>query len=341
MAERASGDAVLKELNKEIREGCPARSYLLYGSEPYLIRSYRKKICDSIGDMSDSMNTGVYSGSKIDIKDLISTADTMPFFKERRLILVENSGFFSSSCDELADYLKDPSPATTFVFAEYGIDKKTVVKTNTRMYKAVSTLGKCIKLDSPDEDSLVTWTASLLAKSGKKIRTETVKRLMKRSGSDMNQLSREVEKLVCYTEGREVIEDSDVDEICTHTLEDRIFDMTEALTAKNADLAFELYYDMVSLKIKPLDILRQIAREYHMLLRVKELTKTVSSYREMSSILKVRYDVSESYMKRCRLYSMEFLQSTLDECLSLDRSVKSGMLDGALAVELFLSRYSK
>ena len=37
---------------------------------------------------------------------MIDLCETMPFFAEIRVILVENSGFFKNKCEELADYMK-------------------------------------------------------------------------------------------------------------------------------------------------------------------------------------------------------------------------------------------
>ncbi len=341
MAEKQSSDAARKELNKELKAGCPAQAYLLYGDEPYLIHNYARRVCSCIGDLSDSMNSAVYRGTGIDIASLISIADTLPFFKERRLILIENSGFFGSSCDRLADYLKNPCSTTAFVFVEYGLDKRTSVKSNTRMFKTVSSLGKCIKLDPMDEESLKNWVASFLDKRGRKIRSETVDRLFKRSGTDMNQLCQEMEKLVCYTEGSDSIEDADIDAICTYTLKEKIFDMTQALTEKDPKRAFSLYYDMLALKTEPIYILRMIAREYHILLRTKELTKTIRGSYQLANALKLRVSVAETYARTCRLYTTDFLKMALDECLALDKAVKSGLLAKELSVELFISKYSK
>ena len=42
----------------------------------------------------DTMNYNYFEGKGLDLNELISLADTMPFFSEKRLIMVEDSGFF-------------------------------------------------------------------------------------------------------------------------------------------------------------------------------------------------------------------------------------------------------
>ena len=39
------------------------------------------------------------------MSDLVRLADTMPFFAEHRLILIEDSGFFKTASDALVQYL--------------------------------------------------------------------------------------------------------------------------------------------------------------------------------------------------------------------------------------------
>ena len=45
-----------------------------------------------VGD--DTMNFHYFEGKGLDLKEIISLADTMPFFGDRRLILIEDSGLF-------------------------------------------------------------------------------------------------------------------------------------------------------------------------------------------------------------------------------------------------------
>ncbi len=39
------------------------------------------------------MNYNYFEGKGPDVKEIISLADTMPFFAERRLVLIDGSGF--------------------------------------------------------------------------------------------------------------------------------------------------------------------------------------------------------------------------------------------------------
>ena len=53
------------------------------------------------------MNESRFEGKGIDVKEVISLGETMPFFSDRRIILLENTGFFKNQCPELAEYLNN------------------------------------------------------------------------------------------------------------------------------------------------------------------------------------------------------------------------------------------
>ena len=85
----------MKIINEHIKTNEFKNLYLLYGDEPYLKKQYRDKLRNAVtGD--DTMNYSYFEGDKIQIKDVLDVADTMPFFAQRRLIIIENSGFLKT-----------------------------------------------------------------------------------------------------------------------------------------------------------------------------------------------------------------------------------------------------
>ena len=78
----------MQTLNQDIKEKTFKRVYLLFGDEPFLVNSYKKRLREAIaGD--DTMNYNYFEGKGPDVKEIISLADTMPFFAERQRIFQE------------------------------------------------------------------------------------------------------------------------------------------------------------------------------------------------------------------------------------------------------------
>lgn len=107
-----------KQLNEDIASGSFKPCYLIYGEEAYLRLQNRDKLLKALGCNESSMNFNRYEGEGNIPGQIIDMAQTMPFLSDKRIILVQDSGFFKSGCPELADYLKAPSDTTLFIFVE-------------------------------------------------------------------------------------------------------------------------------------------------------------------------------------------------------------------------------
>lgn len=151
----------MKTIDNDIKTGQFKQIYLLYGEEQYLIRQYRDKLKHALAADDDTMNFSAFSGSDINQKEIIDLAETLPFFADRRLILIEDSGLFKKSAEELADYMSSIPETTYFVFAEKEIDKKT------KMYKQVKKNGSIVEFPRQNETTLSRWIEGRIRRNGK------------------------------------------------------------------------------------------------------------------------------------------------------------------------------
>ena len=232
----------MKNLQEDIKTGNFRRVYLLCGDEAYLKIQYKDKLIKALNPDDDTMNFSKYEGKGIEVREMIDLCETMPFFADYRVILVENSGFFKNKCDELADYVKTLPDYVRMVFVEEEVDKRS------RMYKAVKAEGRIVEFAKQDEKTLMRWAAGILGREGRKITTRDMEFLLTKTGTDMGNIRNELEKLITFTMGRDVVTAEDIEEICTTRTENKIFEMVRAVTEKNQRKALDLYNDLLTLK---------------------------------------------------------------------------------------------
>ena len=256
----------MKTIDNDIKMGQLKNVYLLYGTEDYLKRQYRDKLKHALVEPDDTMNFSAYEGKDINPKELIDLSETLPFFKEKRMILVENSGFFKNSCDDLAEYMSQVPESTCFVFVEEEVDKRS------KLFKAASRAGSAVEFETPKEDMLIRWILGRIQREGKKITQSVMQLFLSKTGSDMENIDKELEKLICYTLDKTEISAADVEAICTGQTENKIFEMIDAISAKNQKKALDLYYDLLALKEAPMRILFLIARQFQNLLLIKSMS---------------------------------------------------------------------
>ncbi|RKJ06258.1 DNA polymerase III subunit delta [bacterium D16-54] len=321
----------MQVLNQDIKEHTFKPVYLLFGEEVFLKNTYKKRLREAIiGE--DTMNFARFEGKGLDVDELIRLADTMPFFAERRLILVEDSGFFKNASEALVKYLPDMPDTTCLVFAESEVDKRS------KLYKKVKSLGHAAEMGRQDAAQLGRWAGGILAKEGRKITNRTMELFLSMVGDDMENIRMELEKLISYTMDRDVITDEDVKAVCTVRVSSRIFEMVAAIAGRQTHKAMDLYEDLLTLKEPPMRILFLIARQFNQILQVKELMEKGMDRGTIASKLKLQPFVAGKTMPQARQFSREQLFSYVNSCIEAEEAVKTGRLSDRLAVELLITR---
>lgn len=323
----------MKIIKEHVKNGTYKPVYLLYGAEEYLKKLYRDKLKEGIMGDGDSMNFSYFEGKNLDVNEFIHIAETMPFFSERRMILVENSGLFKAQ-SELADYMKEMPETTHVVFVEQEVDKRN------RLFKAVKDIGYICELNGLDDSQIKLWAAGILNKDKKKITDATMNYLLDKVGKDMVNLKTELEKLICYAYEKEVITAEDIDAICTEQLTGKIFLMIDAIAAGNEKRALELYYDLLSLKEKPMSILYLIIRHFNILLQVKDLSKRSVNNQGIAAKVGVPPFAVAKYISQARTFKQDAIKNNIAYGIEIEEQVKSGRLNEQIGVELMIVKTS-
>lgn len=304
--------------------------YLLYGEERYLRRQYRERLRKALCNEDDTMNTHFYEGKDVSVGAVIDLAETLPFLAERRVIFISNSGLFKSGGEKMAEYLASPNETTYFVFTESEIDKRS------KLFKTVNSKGYAAEFAVQDEKTLKRWVAGILGKEGKKITENTVQLLLSKTGTDMENIQTELEKLICYCLDREVITDEDVKAVCTTRISNHIFDMINAIADKQQKKALDLYYDLLALKEPPMRILFLIARQCNLLLQAKELKAKGHDQRSIASKIGVPPFAAGKYLAQASRFKSEKLRSAVTRCVEAEEAVKSGRMNDIMSVEILI-----
>lgn len=324
----------MKSVIEDIKQGQFKKVYLLFGDEVYLKLQYRDRLVKALMPEEDSMNYAHYTGKGLSEGEIIDLAETMPFFAERRVIVLEDTGFFKNAVDKLPDYIRELPDYLVMIFVEQEADKRS------RMYKAVQKAGRTAQFGAQDEKTLMQWIAGLLKKENKNITRADAEYLLTHTGTDMSNIASEVEKLICYAWDRPVITREDMDAVCTEQMESRVFEMVRAVTERDQERALSLYYDLLALKEPPMRILYLIARQYNQMLQVKELTGRGCGQQEIAGKLGLQNFIVRNLQNCVRPYTSRQLADILRDCTQTEEDVKTGRLTDILSVELLIVRYS-
>lgn len=342
--------ASLEKLKKDIKSGDFKRCYLLFGSERYLRNHYEKMLLKALGGAKDDMNTTVFDTTPVNVPSIIDQAETLPFFADRRIIVVRYSGLFQKGGDELAEYLDKAPETTTFIFVEDTADGRL------KLYKAIAKNGLCTEFVTQSDAYLLQNIGAFLKKFDMRISEKDARYLIDVIGADMGNLMSELEKLIAFASGRDVITREDIDCICCKDYRDRIFGMIDAIMAGDVKTCMKEYEDLIALKIEPVKIIPMLEKQFMWMMQLKGMRlkgdsrdtivdkiafkKTANP--ETGEVKKTRGEIGEYqidiYLRQAMHMEIPQLQRALAICAEADAAFKSGKMNDRIAAETLMVR---
>ena len=326
----------MKSIDNDIKSGQLKQVYLLYGEETYLIRQYRDKLKKVMVSEEDTMNFSAFSGEDINPKEIIDLAETLPFFADRRVILMEDSGLFKKSGigDELAEYLPEMPETTFFIFVEEAVDKRT------KIFKALGKKGSTVEFKRQTDDVLARWVGGRIRKEGKGMTQAAYNLFISKTGTDMENIDKELEKLICYCLDKEMIEVTDVVAVTTEQIQNKVFDMVDAIAGHQQKRALDLYYDLLALKEPAMRIMFLITQQFQRMMVVKSMSNQGFGNKDIATKAGCPEWAVRKYQGQCRSFTMEQLKQAIKDGVDYEEAVKTGRMNDQMAVELFIVQYS-
>lgn len=325
----------MKNIVNDIKNNNYKQVYLIYGEEKYLVKNIKNNLIKGLNPDGDTMNFTKFVGDSIDELEVISTSDTMPFFADRRVILIEDSGWLKSANDKIAEYLKNIPEYTIFIFVEDEIDKRN------KVYKQISSLGYVCECARAKQGDLISWVAKRIAMDNKKITKENAIYFIEKVGDDMNTIASELEKVIYYAIDRDVIEKTDIDAVCITEITGKIFEMIDAIGRKEQKKALDLYYDLIATREAPMKILYMLSRQFNIMYQIKEMEKEGFSAANIAKNMGMQNFIVNKALSQCKNFKLITLKNAINYCVKLEEAIKLGNMDDTMAVELVIVRYSK
>lgn len=333
-----------KRALKDIQAGRPAPVYLCYGPEKYKMREFIQVLTDLLIEPEHKeFAVSKFDLSEISLSAVLEDAETLPFMVPKKLVIAKNALFFTGAkesskiehhLDRLTDYLKSPAEHTVVVFtvdADKLDERKKIVKALKDIEAAVPFLSL-----SPDE--LQQWVAKQAQQLGFTFTGEAADQLILYTGGNLQSLSAEIEKISLYVGiGAEASVDV-IDQLVARSTEQNVFILIEDIVNVRLERAFVILEELLKQREEPIKIAALIARQFRIMLQVKELSKQGYSQQQMASQIGLHPFAVKVAEGQARKYDIEKLSRIMSQLADLDFQMKTGKIDKVLGLELFLLR---
>lgn len=321
----------MKTIREDIAGKSFKRIYLLFGEEEYLVNHYRDAIVNACVDGSgDGMNYNRFSGELRDIREVTEIILTLPFFSDRRVVVLEDSGLFGADTP-FTDIIAEIPDTTVVVMVDHKPDKRT------RLFKEIKKYGHICEFTHPSPEETAVFMAGRLAKAGKKITEKVCERFVRDIGCDLYMVVSETDKLIAYTGERDVVTDSDIDAVCSVRVENRIFEIVEAVLTGRRQDALSIWYGLIALRESPMGLLRFMTRQFMRLGAIKELSDAGKGDSEIAGVLHMADWLARKNRQLVRKKDQAFFNESVRLCTAAEEQFKSGDLDDETAVEILLA----
>ena len=250
-------------LRAAIRAGVPANLYIFYGEERYLLQTMAQQLKDLlIPESFEEFNYHRLTGKGLTVQELAETAEAMPMMAEHTLITVTDMDIFKLDEGQrtaLIQLLSDFPPYCTLVF----LYEQVTYKRDGKMKKLCAALNESVQeveFAQQERSDLLKWLKRRFAATGHDIDQTAADHLLFTCGSLMRGLIPEIEKIAAYAKG-ERITAADIDAVAEPVLDARIFDMTNAVTARDYDRAAAILSELLRMQTEPIVILAALGKE--------------------------------------------------------------------------------
>ena len=310
-------------------------NYVIYGEENYRIKKTIQSIIIQYGDLEDDLLTTYYDARNTSLDMILEDANTIPFFNDHKIIVVEHANFLSGSNDTHIDikaleaYLDHECESTILIFCGYFAkldSRKAIVKRLKQSWKFF----ECNRLDEKGKNAFVEEQLQLRKI---KINNKAKSNLLKLLPLDMMNIQNELDKLEIYGE---MIDEVVVDALISKPLSDDVFALVNAVVNKDVKQAFTLWQDFCILNIEVIYLISLLASQFRFLYQVKRLTLKQKGKDSIAKALQAHPYRTQLAIQTCYRLSSDEILNQLAKLATLDQKLKAGTLDKKLGFELYL-----
>ncbi len=238
-----------EKLKKDLQSGMPGKLYLIYGEEDYLKKYYLDELKAALVDETFAeFNLVMLEGKGLTPESLSEAVESYPAFAERKLVIVSDFDLYKPPAafqSMLLDLLGDLPDYICLVFYYDALSFKPDKR--TKMHGLLDKTACFADFSYLQERDLISWIRRRVRALGKDIDQDTCAYMIFLCGTSMTNLITEIEKAAAHCTLDE-IKRYNIDSVCTRVLDAVIFDLTDAITARQFERAISIVGDLLAQK---------------------------------------------------------------------------------------------
>lgn len=325
--------------------------YIFYGADDFSSHEALDEVKKGLGEKSTLLaGTSRLEGAKLRPQEFESAVQSIPFFGEKRLVIVDGLlGRFETrekrgAAKKTAKVSKENAPDLQKQFVAIinstpdssvlvlmdgdvkpaGMLKEVSPKANVRFFAPL----KGIQLEN--------WAQKRIEQAGGTISDEALKNMVRLVGGDLWVMKGEIEKLVLYA-GNRPIEAEDVKKLVGLSRESSVFTLVDAIIEGKLNLANQSAVELLETGAAPSYVLAMLARQLRLLVRARDLKNAGQSENSIQGALGLADYPFRKTIEQASRFTMPRLKIFYHRLLDADLAIKTGKYDDELALTILVS----
>ncbi|WP_296141067.1 DNA polymerase III subunit delta [uncultured Anaerococcus sp.] len=324
-----------KEFMSNLIDDKTSGVYLFDSKEEFLNDTIMEEVRNKVN--IPDFNLVEIKGSK-DIETIKTSYETYPVMEDKKFVIWRNIDLsknaikeYESSLNILANDFKEfPDFATLLIFSDNPPFKG-------KFYKSVVKNGEVVEINRLNQKELESFIGKRFVRNGKKIQRSLVSEIVNRfsylnkdSEIDLYEIVNVVDKIIANS-SEEIVKSQDVLDQLDEVLNINIFNLTDAMSAKNPKETIDTYLKMAAANEDLFMIYHMIIRQIRNLIGVKSLYLNgyndtfmmknlgIGSY-ELKKIkgYSRNFSLTELLNIHSRIFDMEYRQKSVDFDMKLE-----------------------
>lgn len=325
----------------------------LYGEDSFSSRRklniLKERFLKEVDSSGNSLS--IIDGSTASLEKINELISPSSLLAEKRMVVIED--LFKNKKNDIFDqifvYFKNKKNEDNIIifWDSLGIEEK-VTKNKDGLLSFLKKQKFSIPFKTLSNTEVTNWARKEVEARGGKISVQAAATLASYLGSNLWQINSEIDKLINYKAGQKlnisdnekgsIIEKEDVENMVRGNFDEKIFALTDALSAKNKALAVKLLEEQIDAGLTDEYLLSMITRQFKILLQIRQALDTGENQRKIASVLKIHPFVAQKGMVQARNFNLPVLKNIFKKLVEIDYSMKSGQGDIKSMLNLLIAK---
>jgi len=308
------------ELIDQLESGKWHPVYFLYGEEDFFQRQLVSALTRKwITPDNRDFNLETFDAKSSAVQEWIGACKTLSFFGGEKLVIVRGLDEFNwddANVPPLLDYVSDPVPDVCLVLTARKADRKR------KVFKGLTKIKGAGECTAPKEAALIPWLRNRAKESGRTLSAGAARLMVERVGPKPGLLAGELDKVITFAGKAKSIDEDSVREVVGETRLEKIFDLTDALKAKNPSKALRILRNHLEHGEQPVQLLGMIAWQFRLIWEVKHHQSTGTPPSRIAQKMGIAPFQAEQALRHTGKFSEIQLREGFQSLFRADRELK-------------------